>query len=73
MRSPSFITGPLVPPAARGTWHNGIFSACDWSATFLARAGLSISAMDAREGYGTVPPMDGMDMWGAVMGVEGAT
>lgn len=50
VRSPAFISGPLVPPAARGSWFNGIFSACDWSATALDLAGLSLTAMAARPG-----------------------
>lgn len=73
VRSPAFISGPLVPPQARGKWYNGIISATDWSVTFLNLAGVKDVNASMGAKIGTVPALDGVDMWSAVCAVGGST
>lgn len=72
VRSPAFISGPLVPAPARGKWFNGIISATDWSVTFLNLAGVADVNASMSAKIGTVPALDGVDMWSAVCAVGGS-
>jgi hypothetical protein len=61
-----------VPTHARGNWYNGIVSATDWSVTFLNLAGVTDINASMGPKIGTVPPVDGVDMWSAVCAVGGS-
>lgn len=73
VRSPAFLAGPLIPQRARGLWYNGIISATDWSVTFILMAGALNANASMGAKVGTVPPLDGVDMWGAVAAVGGTS
>jgi len=42
IRTPSFITGPLLPPSLHGTTYSGLFHMVDWSPTMMELAGIMI-------------------------------
>ena len=59
----SFVSGPLVPPAVRGTHWEGLACHADWLPTIAAGIG-NISLPDA---VVRLPrPMDGRDLWAAI-------
>ena len=47
----------------RGQWRSGYIHVCDWYATLLPLAGA-----DPVDNHPGVPPVDGLDMWGYLMG-----
>jgi hypothetical protein len=56
IRPAAFVASPRLPPSARGQWWNGTIHLVDWSATFVALAGLP--------SIGDV--IDGVDQWDAI-------
>ena len=61
--------------AAQGMWYTGMWSATDWCVTILGLAGVSANATMgvSRPGYPQVPPLDGRDMWPALVAIGDAT
>ena len=68
VHEPAVWGGGLIPPGRRGASlpraSAGAFAIADAHATFLARAGLSLTDPNPR----APAPVDGVDVWGWVMG-----
>eukprot|EP00035_Acanthoeca_spectabilis_P032755 m.20201 g.20201 ORF g.20201 m.20201 type:complete len:549 (-) comp5549_c0_seq1:372-2018(-) len=61
-RGIGFVSGPAIPPSARGTRHAGMVHQTDWYTTVLLLAGVSRAQLNAT---GPVP-VDGVDQWSAI-------
>ena len=59
----SFISGGLVPSAARGTHYDGLLAVVDWFPTVCALAGITDIKSNQTQG---VPPLDGHDVFAVV-------
>lgn len=64
VRTPAFVAGGLVPPAARGSRREGMVHVADWYSTLLALAGLP-----AADGNDAIP-VDGVDAWPYISGAN---
>lgn len=65
VRTAAFVSGGAVPPAARGTRSHALVSIADWYATFCALAG--VEPADARAHAAGLPPVDGINVWPALV------
>lgn len=45
IRTPSFLSGGLVPPPLSGSTYNGLFHVSDWPPTLMALAGQPIDTL----------------------------
>lgn len=73
VRSAAFVAGPLVPPNSQGSTFHGIVSMTDWAPTIVTLAGLNVSLLARRPGYPSVPAVDGIDLWPALLDPNGST
>lgn len=60
IRPASFVASPLLPLAVRGRWMNATIHLVDWSATFMALAGLDPASEKTL--------LDGVNQWPAIAG-----
>ena len=69
LRVPAFISGGYIPPSARGSVSHELVHVADHHVTICVRAGLSLAqcTSDALAEAGGLPPVDGIDFWGAVV------
>lgn len=70
VRVPAFIAGGFVPPRRRGTRYGGLVAIWDWLATFASIGGLKTAAerADMSAAAAGLPPVDSMDLSGALLG-----
>ena len=61
VRVAAFVHSPLLPDKVRGTTLHDIAHVTDWVPSIVAATGASL---DSRRH----PPLDGVDMWGCIMG-----
>ena len=69
-RTNAFVAGGVLPEASRGQSTDALVHMADWFATFCALAG--IDPHDARAAAAGLPPVDGLDVWPAVVGAPSA-
>lgn len=67
LRVGSFISGGVVPKAKRGTKYGGLIGLFDWYTTLCSLAG--VSAVDDQAATASLPPVDGLDLSAALLGV----
>jgi arylsulfatase I/J len=65
-RGAAVLSGGFVPPAVRGTVHEGFVAVEDWWATILGLAGVDPS--DAPAAAAGLPPPDSIDQWASLTG-----
>jgi len=61
VRVAAFVSGGFLPPAVRGSRHDGIVHGSDWYTTFCKLAGTD--ATDEWAKVSGLPPVDGLDVW----------
>jgi len=71
-RTAAFVSGGLVPPPLRGTRSSALIYVTDWYPTLCRLAGVDPTD-DWVDGNGTAHPIDGVDVWPALMGGSNAT
>lgn len=64
VRTPALVSGGYLPSIQQGKQLKGLIHLCDWYATLLSIAGLSY---DDPKG---VSPVDGLNMWPWISGIE---
>ena len=62
VRVMSFVSGPLIPPARRGTRWSGMAASADWYKTITE--GIAGGTVPENTGY---RPPDALNVWGAIM------
>ena len=62
VRVMSFVSGPLIPPARRGTRWSGMAASADWYKTITE--GIAGGTVPDNTGY---RPPDALNVWGAIM------
>lgn len=62
VRVMSFVSGPLIPAARRGTRWTGMAASADWYATITE--GIAGGTLPANTGY---RPPDALNVWGAIL------
>ncbi len=67
IRVGSFISGGVVPDVRRGTKYGGLIGLFDWYTTLCSLAG--VSAVDHQAAQASLPPVDGLDLSAALLGV----
>jgi len=74
VRTAAFVSGGLLPQAVRGSVLTGMIHVCDWYRTFGVLAGV-LPADGPVKGASAlgVPPIDGLDMWPLLSGVNGTS
>lgn len=60
IKVPGFVHSPLLPAAAKGTVHHGLFHVSDWLPTIVRSIAGGSTARNL--------PLDGVDIWAAIMG-----
>ena len=68
VRVNAFVTGGLLPEAMRGTTLDGYVALCDWYTTFCRLA--DVEPTDERAAEAKLPPVDGLDMWPYISGMN---
>jgi|EP01043_Picozoa_sp_COSAG02_P002251 arylsulfatase A-like enzyme len=67
IRVGSFIAGGVIPEVKRGTKYTGLVGLFDWYTTLCSLAG--VSAVDHQATKASLPPVDGLDLSAALLGV----
>jgi hypothetical protein len=68
VRGNGLVSGGLLPAARRGTTEAGLIEIADWYATFCGLAG--VPADDPRAAAAGLPPVDSIDQWPLLSGVN---
>jgi arylsulfatase A-like enzyme len=68
VRGNAFVSGGLIPPARRGAREAGLISIEDWYPTICGLAGAPVA--DARAAAAGLPPVDGVDLWPLLSGLN---
>ena len=71
-RTLAWASGGVLPAAVRGTTNAGFIHVADWSTTFLKLGGATQAeaVADARAAAAGLPPIDGLDMWPLLSGLN---
>ena len=68
IRVNAFVSGGYVPQNRRGQREEGMLHIADWYSTLLTLVGLDPT--DARAAKAGLPPIDSLDMWPMISGVN---
>ena len=71
IRVNALAAGGALPPHVRGTRQEGLIAAWDWYATFARLAGVD-DIVDKRAASAGLPPVDSIDVWPLLSGLEPA-
>lgn len=66
--TPAFVSGGFLPPSRRGVVIDQPIHLADWLATFAGLA--NVSMVDHRAAAAGLPPIDSLDVWPLIMGVN---
>eukprot|EP01061_Rhynchopus_euleeides_P001316 TRINITY_DN10936_c0_g1_i1.p1 TRINITY_DN10936_c0_g1~~TRINITY_DN10936_c0_g1_i1.p1 ORF type:complete len:546 (+),score=159.94 TRINITY_DN10936_c0_g1_i1:122-1759(+) len=71
IRANAFASGGFLPEAVRGTVSQEMIHVADWYATFCGLAG--VSPVDTVAAASGLPPIDSLDMWPVLSGMNGTS